>query len=670
MQDTIKKILNAVSGDRTYRNVEEISNFHRIQASTGYRAAAKHVTSKLLEYGLDAKIKSYPADGKTWFLTSKMFKEWHCENAYLKLCEETGKLADFKAHNLSVIQRSYACDYRNQPLDIVLLDKGSDPQAYEGLDLKGKLIFVHDDFNEYMDWAIKEKGAVGFVTDFMREQKDVRERYDLQDNLNYISFWWKHTEAEPQTLGFVLTPRAGDKLTKRCLAALKAHAEDPSKPQYLQATCYVDSKLYEGEIEVVDTLLKGETDEEVLIVSHLCHPRPSANDNASGVAASIEAVKVLKDLTENHDLPGLKRSVRMIFIPEFTGTYAFLADLGENVKKIKAGINVDMVGGRQSHGYGPLNITGVPHANPSFITNLAAMVLDEVRKNAPSHTKDNEIAMFNSRVTGFEGGSDHFILSDPQVNVPTIMLGQWPDINYHSGGDTIEVIDPFILHKSAAICASFVYLLSNLQAEDLGQIMLKNRARFVEETSHLIDAAVENDSQAGLTLQKISHYSEFYKGCNLSLLTYNVQGKNIGLKASVSQENGLIDLFSKAISDRYLADYQPGFEAPVESIDEKYNFVPVRKFAAAITHLDDYAAGDQRKMEAYKRHNKDYRAALYSGHTFDAVVGYYMDGKRTLYEIAKEAVLETRDGSLEYTYQYVQLLHTLGLVDIKEKNHD
>ena len=58
MQDIINKIVGAISGDRTYRNVQEISNYHRIQASTGYRAAAKHVTSKLLEYGLNTKIKS------------------------------------------------------------------------------------------------------------------------------------------------------------------------------------------------------------------------------------------------------------------------------------------------------------------------------------------------------------------------------------------------------------------------------------------------------------------------------------------------------------------------------------------------------------------------------------------------------------------------------------
>lgn len=668
MQETIKKIVGAISGERAYYNVQEISNFHRIQASTGYRAAAKHVTNKLLEYGLSASIKSYPADGKTWFLTSKMFKEWHCEDAYLRLCGESGNLADFKTNNLSIIQRSYACDYRDQPLDIVLMDKGNDPKAYEDVDLKGKLIFIHDEFQGYMNWAIKEKGAVGFITDFMREQKEVRSRYDLKDALNYISFWWKHTADEPQTFGFVLSPSAGDQLTKRCLAARKEHAADPSKPQYLQATCFVDSRNYDGEIEVVETVLEGETDEEILVVAHLCHPRPSANDNASGVAASMEAIKVLKDLTAAKTLPRLKRGVRMIFIPEFTGTYAYLADLGQRVKKLKAGINMDMVGGRQSHGYGPLNITSVPHANPSFITNLAALVLDQIKKNAPSHTNDNEIPMFNSRLTGFEGGSDHFILSDPQVNVPTIMVGQWPDINYHSGGDTMEVIDPFILHKSASICASFVYMLANLSAEDLGQVMLKNRARFVEEATTIINSAVEKGWQAGQTLEKIEHYTQFYKACNEALLGYAVQGEPKSLPARVEHENHLIDGFAQAMSDRYLEDYQPGYTAKKEVVDEKYNCIPVRKFSAVITHLDDFALDDEKKKAAYQQHlSSEARSKLYTPHSYDAVVCYNMDGKRTLYEIAKAAMMETRDGSLEYTYQYVKLLETLGLVELKEK---
>lgn len=670
MQKTIKKIVEAVSGERIYRTVQEVSNFHRIQASTGYRAAAQHVTKKLLEYGLNTKVKSYPADGKTWFLTSKMFKEWHCEEGYLKLTGETRCLADYKTNNQSIIQRSYACDYRNKPLDIVLMDKGNDPEAYQGVDLKGKLIFVREHFQEFLDWAIKEKGAVGFITDFMRELKDVRARYDLHDTLNYTSFWWKHTEDEPKTFGFVLTPREGDKLAKRCQETRKEHQIDASKPPNLQANCFVDASLYDGEIEVVETVLEGKTDEEVLIVSHLCHPRSSANDNASGVAASIEAMNVLRKLTQNGELPALERTVRMIFIPEFTGTYAYLADLGDSVSKIKAGINMDMVGGRQSHGYGPITVSGVPHSTPTFVVNLAAMVLDEVRKNVPGQTKDNSVAMFNSRVTDFEAGSDHFILSDPKVNVPTIMLGQWPDINYHTGADTMDVIDPFILHKSASICASYIYLLSNLSADDQEQILLKSRSRFVEEITSILNTSIEQSWETELTVEKVAHYTNYFKACNQTLLNHVVQDTSAGMEKLVEKEAVLIDEFSKMMVDRFLEARQPGFVYHRPPTDSMYAYVPVRKFNAPIIHLDDYAVNDPDNLAAYQKHMKGERSKLHSGHSFDAIVGYYMDGKRTLAEIAKETMLETRDGNLNYTHQYVQLLRQLGLVDIKEECHD
>ena len=263
----------------------------------------------------------------------------------------------------------------------MLLDQGSDPKNYEGLNLKGKLVFVRQHFQDYLEWAVKDGGAVGFVTDYLRPVKDSRSRHDLYDILNYTSFWWKHTAGEPQTFGFVLTPRQGDELAELCRQKKEEHAKDSSKDEFPKATCFMDSRLYDGEIEVVETLLQGETDEEVLIVSHLCHPRSSANDNASGVAASIEAAKVLRDLIERGELPKLKRSIRMIFVPEFTGTFPYLHDLGAKIKKIKTGLNLDMVGARQSRGYGPLTLSGIPHANPSFCLDLAALVLDEVKKN-------------------------------------------------------------------------------------------------------------------------------------------------------------------------------------------------------------------------------------------------------------------------------------------------
>ena len=231
---------------------------------------------------------------------------------------------------------------------------------------------------------------------------------------------------------------------------------------------------------------RARADEEVLIVAHLCHPRASANDNASGVAAAMEAARVLHDLTESGELAPLQRTVRVIFVPEFTGTYAYLHDLGDGMKKIKGGINLDMVGGRQSHGYGPITLSGLPHATPSFVVDLAALVLDQVRKNVPAQTQGNSIAMFNSAVVDLETGSDHLVLSDPTINIPSVMLGQWPDFNYHTSGDTMEVIDPFILHKSASICAGFIYTLANLTQADVAPVMNKSRERFVGELTRLV----------------------------------------------------------------------------------------------------------------------------------------------------------------------------------------
>ena len=664
MKEIVEKIKNTVSGERTFFTVREISNFHRIQASTGFRAAAQHVHKRLEQDGIQTKICSYPADGKTWYLTQKIFKEWDCKDARLDLVLPARRLADFKTNNTSIIQKSYPCDYRNQPLDIVLLDKGADASQYEDLELKGKLIFIREHFDGYMDWAVKEKCAAGIISDFVRPMKGVRERGDLYDILNYTSFWWKHTDDEPQVFGFILTPREGDRLAEVCRSVRESHAKDPTSPQYPQATCYVDSAIYEGAIEVVEAFLPGETDEELMIVSHLCHPRSSANDNASGVSASMEAVKVLKELTESGQLAPLKRGVRVIFVPEFTGTYAYLHELGDGIKKVRAGINLDMVGGRQTRGYGPLTISTLPHAVPSFVTDLAALVLDEVKISAPANTKETYVPMFNSLVAGFEAGSDHAILSDPAIGVPAVMLGQWPDLYYHTSGDTVEVIDPFILHKSASICAAYIYLLANLTEQDVRLVMNKGRQRFTDTLSQQVNQAVESGMPATQLRERFNHYTDYQKACNTTFTVFFSAERAEKVAEMVRLENDLLDALSAALWNRYLQDEASGFKEELEEAPSAYRYIPVRKFGAPLIHLDDFALGNEQRMADYKAHMKNNRAALHSGFSFDAILQYYIDGKRSVWHIARQAMIETGDGSLEYVHQFIQLLKSFDLVEI------
>lgn len=658
-----------VSGDNAFRRCEEVATFHRIQASTGYREAAEHVARRLRESGVETTIRRYPADGRTWCWTSKMFKEWDCRDGFLRIPSLGLTLADFRANNLSVIQKSGPCDHRAVPVEIVLLDRGNDAANYPDLDLKGKLIFVRDDFNGYLDWAVKGKGAIGIITDFMREVPGVRARYDHLDILNYTSFWWKHADGEAMAFGYVLTPRQGDQLAEQCAKALAENRQDASRDKYLKATCYMDARLYEGSIEVVDAFIPGKTDEEILITSHLCHPRPSANDNASGVSASMEAMRVLAELIREGEIEKPERSIRLILVPEFTGTYAYLAGREPELGRIKSGINMDMVGGRQGAGYGPLAITSTPFATPSLVSGLAAFIMDEARKDAVGHTKDHFVALFNTTVYGFEGGSDHVILSDPSVGIPTIMFGQWPDKNYHSGGDTMAVIDPFILKKSASICAGLAYTLACPDVEAVAQVMNKHRELLVENLARATkrdgyDAGTRDAKAWRVSLaEQTGTLVRYMKACNADMVGY-FPGKDAGtVQGMVEQENRFLDALAAQWGG---ADRTAGTLARTGvSIPEEYGRIPVRKYRGPILKMEELPQGDEARERAYQDFIKSFRSKLHSGHSVDMVIQYNMNGLNSIWEIAKLTSTEVLEGDPEYVKAYVELLESWGYVEFK-----
>ncbi len=666
MRETIQLIKNAVSGERIHQHVREIANYHRIQASTGYRAAAKHVKQILDDEGIQAEVHSYPADGKTWYLASKIFKEWDIQDGWLRLADSETRLADYQSAATSILQKSYPCDYRQEPLDIVMLDKGSEASAYEGLDLKGKLIFVRDHFQGFMDWAIKERGAAGIVTDFIRTMEGVRERSELFDIRNYTSFWWKHTDDEVQTFGYVLTPRQGEELAARCRKMAEENDKDPAKPRYPQAYCFMDTAIYDGYIEVVEGYLPGETDEDVMIVAHLCHPRSSANDNASGVATGIEALKVLRDLTASGKLPPMKRGLRVIFVPEFTGTYAWLADMGHRARKVRAGINLDMVGGKQGYGYGPLTLSDFPHATPSFAFDLAALVLDEVKRGVKDMSGEEPIAMFNSALQGFEGGSDHYLLSDPVINIPTFMLGQWPDFYYHTSGDTPEMVDPFILHKSASIAASYCYGLATLSLDDMRLVMNRARERFVSEITRLFNRYTEAGRAHAQVYERLQHLLRTFQANAMVYPSFFGDDEKELVTAIAERECGLLQDLHDSLWQRYLEEHDPAFVYQQPDMPAEYAYVPVRKAASFPMHLDDFALNNDELLEAVKKFNKEDHDKARSGHVLDGTILFYINGERTMWDIAQLAIAETGEGDAGYVHRYIQLLDKLNLVEIKE----
>lgn len=667
MRQLIRKIIQTVSSERAYNWVAQISSHHRIQASPGYREAARYAMQALHSAGLEARIISYPAKPDQWYMSSKGFQEWECQGAQLRLVlphEEV--LADYQAEKLSLCPRSWPADFRDRPVDVVLLDRGADRAAYKGLDARGKILFIRGHVADYQDWAAQETGAIGFITDYLREIPGSRTRKDLPDALNYTSFWWQHSPDEAQVFGFTLSPSAGDRLEALCREIAAQNAENPDLPAFPQVKGFVDSRFYDGEIEVVEAFIPGETEEEILLLAHLCHPQSSANDNASGVAAGMEALCTIKQLLDSGEVPALKRGIRLLLMPEFTGTYPWLEELGPSGwARVLAGLNLDMVAARQGGGNGPLTLTGVPHALPSPVMDIAGFALKELQKQGPIAGADLGVPLFNSVTVGFSGGSDHFILSDPTIGIPTPMWGQWPDRGYHTSADDLSVIDPFLLATSTAFAASYALILANLSPQNLDQLLLQSRERL---HSSLLSVLAEADLDGGdldMVYQEYLHLLRHAKDCLDGYEKFFGSAEDwLEIKQRINREQRLLETMAEGAWQNFTEVHAPDFVYRSREVPPEYDYLPRRKYLGPLRKLEDYCIGRPERLAAWKALEEGSRKQLRSAGNFEALLQYNMDGQRSLFALAREAMLEAHDGSLEYAHAYVQFLSSLDLVEI------
>jgi len=149
-----------------------------------------------------------------------------------------------------------------------------------------------------------------------------------------------------------------------------------------------------------------------------------------------------------------------------TGTFAYLAQNEERIPRILAGLNLDMVGEKQELCQGPLVVEYPPQAAKSFVGDLMANVLEAVTEEAKNLSGGSSYALFKYAVTPFSGGSDHYVLSDPTVGIPSPMLIQWPDKFYHTSADTLDKVDPQMLYRVGCMSGTYAYLLANLTEQD------------------------------------------------------------------------------------------------------------------------------------------------------------------------------------------------------------
>jgi hypothetical protein len=584
--------------------------------------------------------------------------------------DERRKLADFRDCPISLIQRS--APFAGEAA-VVLLEDGEEEAEYEGLDLRGKVVFTKGDLDRVRQLAIEKHGAVGIISDGMRETPPIRARMDVPDALQYTSFWWAGWEKK--CFGFVLSPREGERLR----GLIKKQAQDGKPPVKVRAK--VVSRFYDGEIEVVSALIPGETNQEVVIIAHLCHPRPSANDNASGSATALEIARTLQKLVDGGKLAPPRRGIRLLWVPEMTGTYAYLSTREDEIGRLVAGLNLDMVGQNQELCGSSFLIECPPQAMPSFAPDLLERLREELLGESSAFGGTGEYALFRYAVTPFSGDSDHYILSDPSVGVPTPMIIQWPDKFYHTSQDTPDKVDPAMLSRAGSLAATYAYFLANAGLEEatwLGYEMVahfkRNIVQFVQEKvteaaniPHCRPDRFSKPVRSAPLGKKVAYLIEREQRALVSLKRLRREVAVEGWQQEVA-EFARAELAKGEEAIKACMSEQVGSElqeAPKRELDEwgekAARMVPRRLYRGPIPlrhYLNQLSEEERERLWQMRKERKN------KFYTLPTLAEYWADGKLSLLEITDLIELETGQRDDELLVEYFQTLGKLNLIEL------
>jgi hypothetical protein len=488
-EQTIAAIAEETSGVSAKRNLDTITLYHRTRAGSQFRQAAEYVQGQLRNYGFEqVEILEHPADGKTLFGTQKSRPAWEVEFAELWELDSEGRRlkrhASWEAMPLSVAQDSVSGRVTASLVDI---GAGTSDQDYAGKDLRNRLVLTSSQPVDVVEKAVGELGAAGIIS-YAPNQK---------------SAWWKEDDrlvrwghigsfAATRSFGFMIS--LGE---ARVLRTRLADGEE------IRFDAEIKASKKEGTYTLVTAVIPG-TDaevghEEIVYSCHLDHPRPGANDNASGCVSILEAARVLNRLVALGTLPPPRRSLRFTWPAEIEGTLIYLATRNDS-DRIRANIHLDMVGGGQQT-KSVFRISGGPMSLPTFIADvgheIGHFVNDQTERYAsgeqvpyPLVSKEGSKNPQLALMEGISLGSDHQVFNEGSWRIPGIYLHDWPDRYIHTNFDTAAMIDPTKLKRAAFIAALQGWYLANFDQGDVAPVLELLRANALARfRNHLVELA-------------------------------------------------------------------------------------------------------------------------------------------------------------------------------------
>lgn len=436
----IARIQDAIRPGEAMDYMRRVYSTDRWFSFEKFGETAEYLQAAMRQIGLqDADLVHAPADGVTKVGFWTMPLAWDVEDARLEIVEpavpaETKTIANYQAVPTSVCEWSGPTPPGGITADLVEVTDLPSAKIAQ-MDLRGKIAMT-DANPQDLKWALVKAGASVVVNAFNEEPS-------LLDARQWINAWgddgWAFTKTS--------TPVPCLSITTRDAARIRSLIAEHGAVR-LKAT--VESRYHSGDYPYATGVIPGSGSEEVLALGHT--GEEGAGDNASGVAALMEAMATLQRLISAGALPRPRRTIRVLTMPEMYDSMHYIASNPDRIKRTVAAICLDTPAG----GYDLAGSIYTFYLNPdvassytdAFILKVADDYFSKIGRAWQWHV--------------FGTGTDSY-LGEPTIGVPTVWAYSGNDVNtpHHSSADTPDRVDERSLRDLAIVSAAYLYYLAD-----------------------------------------------------------------------------------------------------------------------------------------------------------------------------------------------------------------